>query len=136
MERKDLGAARGFVGIAALALIVSVFLPWTDAAGGNSTAWELNAAVAVLCLFAGALGLVAAITDGRIGLFRPDVSSSGAADIVNVATTIVVATFILADLPSGTGPALGAYLALASAVVVACGSADWRVLRGAPLFPR
>ena len=133
MERKALGPMRGIVAAAGAALIVSVFLPWADAAEGGTTAWDLEPAIAVLCLLAGAVALIGAATDGQIGLFRPDVSSSAAADLLNVAATAAVAAFVLFDDAS---PAAGAYLALASAAVAACGSADWRVLRGAPLFPR
>jgi Na+/melibiose symporter-like transporter len=133
MERKALGAMRGIVAAAGVALIVSVFLPWADANGESATAWDLEPGIAVLCVLAGVAALVGAATDGQIGLFRPDVSSSAAADLLNVAATATVAAFVLFDAAS---PAAGAYLALASAAVAACGSADWRVLRGAPLFPR
>ena len=132
MERKSLGAMRGIVGAVGVALIVSVFLPWAD----GSTAWQLEPGIAVLCLLAGAASLVGAATDGQIGLFRPDVSSSAAADLLNVAATLAVGAFLLFGLPDGSGAGTGAYLALASAAIAACGSADWRVLRGAPLFPR
>jgi Na+/melibiose symporter-like transporter len=133
MERKALGAMRGIVAAAGAALIVSVFLPWADTTGESTTAWDLEPGIAVLCVLAGAAALVGAATNGQIGLFRPDVSSSAAADLLNVAATATVAAFVLFDPAS---PAAGAYLALASAAVAACGSADWRVLRGAPLFPR
>ena len=129
MDRKALGPMRAVVGVAGVALMVAVFLPWAE----GETAWDLEPAIAVLCLLAGAAALVGAATDGQIGLFRPDVSSSAAADLLNVAATAVIATFVLFDDAS---PAAGAYLALASAAVAACGSADWRPLRGAPLFPR
>jgi hypothetical protein len=133
MERKALGAMRVIVAAAGVALLVSVFLPWADVAEGGSSAWDLEPAIAVLCVLAGGAALLAAATDGQIGVFRPDVSSSAAADLLNVAATAAVAAFVLFD---DAGPAAGAYLALASAAVAACGSADWRVLRGAPVFPR
>ena len=129
MDRKALGAARVPVGIAGLALIVAAFLPWADGA----SAWDLEPGIAVLCVLAGAAALVGAATDGQIGVFRPDVSSSGAADLLNVAAMLTVGAFLLFD---GGSAEAGAYLALASAVVAACGSADWRPLKGAPLFPR
>jgi len=129
MDRKALGAARGPVAIAGAALLVSVFLPWADGA----SAWDLEPGIAVICALAGLAALVGAATDGQIGLFRPDVSSSAAADLLNVAATCSVGAFVAFD---GGDLAAGAYLALASAAVAACGSADWRPLRGAPLFPR
>ena len=131
MERKALGWARGFVGAAGVALVVAVFLPWTD-----GTAWAAEAAIAALCVLAGFAALVGAATDGQIGFFRPDLSSSAAADVLNVAATLAVGVYLLFGLPEGTSAGVGAHLALASAAVAACGSADWRVLRGAPLFPR
>jgi Na+/melibiose symporter-like transporter len=133
MERKELGAMRGIVAAAGAALIVSVFLPWADAAGESATAWDAEPGIAVLCVLAGAAALLGSATNGQIGVFRPDVSSSAAADLLNVATTAAVGAFVLFGDAS---PAAGAYLALASAAVAACASADWRVLRGAPLFPR
>ena len=129
MDRKALGPMRTVVGGAGLALVVAPFLPWAD----GQSAWDLEPAIAVVCLLAGAAALAAAATDGQVGFFRPDVSSSGAADLLNVAAMAAVAVFVLFD---GAGPEAGAYLALASAAVAACGSADWRPLRGAPLFPR
>ena len=133
MERKSLGSLRGVVGAAGAALVVSVFLPWADADGGTASAWGAEPALAVLCVFAGIAALAGAATDGQIGIFRPDVSSSGAADLLNVATMLAVGAFVLFDDTAGEA---GGYLALASATVAAFASADWRVLSGAPLFPR
>ena len=129
MDRKALGPMRAVVGAAGLALIVAVFLPWSE----GETAWALEPAIAMVCLLAGAAALVGAATNGQVGLFRPDVSSSAAADLLNVAATAAVVAFVLFD---DAAPEAGAYLALASAAVAACGSADWRPLKGAPLFPR
>jgi hypothetical protein len=133
MQGKPLGALRRVVAAAGVALIASVFLPWADGAGASSTGWDVAPGIAALCVLAGGAALLGAATNGQIGVFRPDVSSSAAADLLNVATTVAVGAFVLFDDAS---PAAGAYLALASAAVAACASADWRVLRGAPLFPR
>lgn len=133
MQGKSLGALRGVVGAAGAVLVVSAFLPWVDAAGASASAWNAEPALAVLCVFAGIAALAGAATDGQVGIFRPDVSSSGAADLLNVATMLAVGAFVLFDDAAGE---TGAYLALASAVVAAFASADWRVLRGAPVFPR
>jgi len=63
MERKSLGSLRGVVGAAGAALVVSVFLPWADAAGGTASAWGAEPALAVLCVFAGLI--LDTVTRGR-----------------------------------------------------------------------
>jgi hypothetical protein len=131
MSGKSPGWLRVMVGVAGTALSLSAFFTWTGALSG----WSLNAGIAALCALSGLAAILGASTDGRIGVFRPDVSSIAAADLLNVATTLVVAAYLFADL--GTDAAgFGVWLALVSAAVAACGSADWRVLKGAPVFPR
>jgi hypothetical protein len=63
-------------------------------------------------LIAGHVAIVAAITGGRVGFFRPDLSVNGATDLGLVATTLI-GWLIIFDFPAG----------------------DYRTLRGAPLFP-
>jgi hypothetical protein len=133
MNGKSLGASRGPVAVAGGALVVATFLPWAQTAGGGPSAWAVEPGLATLCVLAGLAALAGAATDGQVGVFRPDVSSSGAADLLNVATMVAVGAFVLFG---ATDVGAGAYLALASAVVAAFASADWRVLSGAPLFPR
>lgn len=136
MDRKKLGASRPLVGVAGAALIASVFLPWSEHGGTSASVWELWTGVGALALLTGGTALFAAATDGGIGFFRPDVSASGAADLLGVATTLAVAALTLFDVFEGASPGSGAYVALASAALTACLCADWRPLRGAPLFPR
>jgi hypothetical protein len=129
----DIGwGIRGSALVAGAALIVAGFLPWANGVSG----WELTAGVAALTLVAGLAGMVVGATGGRIGVFRPDVSVRGAADLLGLASTLTVGCVLLFDLPDGTGAELGAYVALiaAAAIAVACG--DYRVLRDAPVFPR
>jgi dolichol kinase len=85
-----------------------------------------------LALFAGLVAIAAAVTGGRIGLFRPDVSFRGAADVLGVASSVVLACVVLFDLAD---VAYGAFVALVAAVAVMGLSGDYRVLRGAPSFP-
>ena len=83
----------------------------------------------------GLTALAVAVTGGRIGFFRPDVSLGGGADMFGVVSTAVVAWQIF-DLPEGSGAAWGIYAALAGAVAVMGACGDYRTLRGAPAFPR
>lgn len=119
---------RAAIGLAAGVLVVSPFLTWE----GDASAWDTTPAVALLALMTGLIALGAAATGGAVGLFRPDVSMRGAADMLGVATGIVLGYLVLFDLPS---PEAGAFVALGSAWAVAFTCADWRVLKGAPAFP-
>jgi hypothetical protein len=116
-------------------LIGSLFLPWAEVNGATVTGWELWTTADILLVLAAAAGIAVAITGGRFGLFRPDLSLRGAADLLSVASTLLIGWLILFDLPAGASAEPGAFLALLLAFGVACGAADWRVLRGAPAFP-
>lgn len=116
--------------------IGSLFLPWADAAEANRTGFELLAMGDVFLLIVGLVAVAAALTWGRFGLFRPDVSLTGAADLLGVVATIVVAWLILFDFPPGASREIGAYLALVATIAIAGGAGDYSTLRGAPLFPR
>jgi hypothetical protein len=115
-----------------MALAVSGFLPWSDSGGVEAAGWDVASGPAALALLAGLVAVAAAATGGQIGLFRPDVSLRGAADVLGVASSAVLACVVLFDLPD---PAYGAFVALVAAVVVMGLSGDYRVLRGAPAFP-
>jgi hypothetical protein len=116
-------------------LIVSLFLPWAQTRGVSATGWELWTAADVLFVLAAAAAVVVALTGGRFGLFRPDVSLRGAADMLGLASTAVIGWLLLFDFPPAADREPGALLGLLAAVTIACGAADWRVLRGAPVFP-
>jgi hypothetical protein len=116
-------------------LIVSLFLPWADARGVTRSGWEQSTTVDVFFLIAGLVAIGAAITGGRFGLFRPDLSLNGATDLLGVVATMLIAWLILVDFPRGASHEIGIFLALISAMAVAGGAGDYRTLRGAPLFP-
>ena len=126
--------ARAAAAAGGLLLMTSAFLPWADASGTTTSGWDLASGVGVLLAFTGAVAVIAAATGGRIGFFRPDLSLNGAADLLGVVSTVVVAWQIL-DLPAGAGPAWGVFAALAGAVAVMGVFGDYRTLRGAPAFP-
>ena len=106
-------------------LIVSLFLPWASAEGADRTGFEL-------LTMADAFLLIVAL----VAIFRPDMSVNGAADLLGVVATILLAWLILFDFPSGASREIGVYLALVATAAIACGSGDYSLLRGAPLFPR
>src|SRR5688500_15101600 len=84
-------------------LLAAPFLPWAEAQGSSQSGWDVASAVCVLASITGLIAISAATTGGRIGLFRPDLSLNGAADLLGVVSTVVVGWLIL-DLPSGLSP--------------------------------
>ena len=128
------GFGRLLAGAGGVLLLVSLFLPWADnSIGASRNGWELAATSDVLFVIVGVCGIAAAITGGRFGFFRPDVSLNGATDILGVAAAIVLGWLILFDFPSDASRAIGVYVALLGALAIACGAGDFRVTS---LFPR
>jgi hypothetical protein len=126
--------ARVVAAAGGLLLVAATFLPWGDAGGTTTSGWDLASGVCVLLVLTGAMAVIAAATGGRIGFFRPDLSLNGAADLLGVVSTVVVAWQIL-DLPAGASAAWGIFAALAGAVAVMGVFGDYRSVRGAPAFP-
>ena len=124
------------VGAGGALLLVSLFLPWAKAGGESATGWEMSTTTDVYLLIAALVAIVAAVTGGHVGLFRPDVSLMGAADLLNVTASVLLVWLLFFDFPDGLDREAGAFLALAGAAIAACGAADWRPLKGAPMFPR
>ena len=126
---------RLIVGAGGALLIVSLFLPWAEAGGNSRSGWELWTMADVFFLIAALFAIVAAITGGRFGVFRPDVSAIGAADLLGVVATVLLAWLIVFDFPAGASREPGVFLALFAAIAIMGGAGDYRVLRGAPVFP-
>ena len=135
MRTSKQGPGRLIVGAGGMVLIISLFLPWASAANVDRSAWELWTMADVFFLIVGLVAIGAAITGGRFGLFRPDLSLNGAADLLGVVATILIAWLILFDFPEVASREIGVFLALISAMAVAGGAGDYATLRGAPLFP-
>jgi hypothetical protein len=130
------GLGRLMAGAGGLLLLVALFLPWADYPGGESLdGWELSGSADVLFVISAVLGLAAAITGGRRGFFRPDVSLNGAADMIAVAAATVLGWLILFDFPAGADAAAGIYLALAGAALIATGAGDFKVKSVFPEVP-
>jgi hypothetical protein len=136
MTTRELRHGHLIAGAGGALLIVSLFLPWASSEGTSRTGFELLTMADVFLLIAGLVAIGAALTRGRFGVFRPDVSVNGAADLLGVIATILVAYLILFDFPSGASPEVGSFLALVAAIAIAAGAGDYSTLRGAPLFPR
>jgi hypothetical protein len=136
MTGQELRHGRSIVGAGGVLLIVSLFLPWAGSEGTSQTGFELWTMADVFLLIVGLVAIGAALTWGRFGLFRADVSVNGAADLLGVIATIAVAWSILFDFPSGASREVGIYLALVATIVIATGAGDYSALRGSPLFPR
>lgn len=113
-------------------MIAALFMPWA----GDRSGWELFGAADVFLLIVGAVAVAAAITGGRVGVFRPDVSLNGAADMFAVTATIVLAWFAVFDFPDGASREAGLFAALGAAIAIAAAAGDYRVFRGASVFPR
>ena len=127
---------RLLAGAGGLLLLASLFMPWVDEAGGASrSGWELSDASDVYFAIVAVLGIAAAVTGGRFGFFRPDVSLNGAADILGVVAAVVLGWLILFDFTSHASRAVGIYLALVGSIAVACGAGDFRVKSLFPELP-
>jgi membrane-bound metal-dependent hydrolase YbcI (DUF457 family) len=136
MTKKMPRHAQLITGAGGVLLIVSLFLPWAGTEEVDRTGFELLTMADVFLLIVGLVALAAALTRGRFGLFRPDLSLTGAADLLGVVATILVAWLILFDFPSGASREIGVFLALVATIAIAGGAGDYSTLRGAPLFPR
>jgi hypothetical protein len=123
-------------GAGGVLLIVSLFLPWAGAGGVDRSGWELWTMADLFLCIAGFVAICAAVTGGRYGLFRPDLSLIGATDLLGVVSTILLAWLLLFDFPEGADRELGAFLALIAAMTIAGGAGDYSTLRGAAAFPR
>ncbi len=86
-------------------LIACLFLPWADGPDGLSrNGWEFLTMSDVLFLIVGLFGIAHAITGGRFGFFRRDLSLSGATDLLGLIAAILLGWLIVFDFPSSASP--------------------------------
>jgi drug/metabolite transporter superfamily protein YnfA len=123
---------RVLAGFGGVLLTASLFIPWSKVAGNTRTGWETLSTWDVFVLITGVCGIVAALTGGRFGFFRPDISFNAMTDIFGVVLSILI-LWLIFDFPAGASHQVGVYLALAGAAVVATGAGDFRITS---LFPR
>jgi hypothetical protein len=123
-------------GAAGALMVVALFLPWEQVQDADRMAWALWKVTFPLCVALAVCALATAFTGGWIGLNRPDVSIVGATDGLGVVTTVTLVWLLLFDFPAHASRQPAPILALTSAAAAAFAAADYRPLRGAPLFPR
>lgn len=128
--------AQLIAGAGGVLLIASLFLPWAGAKEEDLTGFGLLTMSDVFLLIVGLVAIGAALTRGRFGVFRADLSVNGAADLLGVVATILLAWLILFDFPTGASREIGVFLALAFSIAIAAAVGDYSPFRGAPLFPR
>jgi hypothetical protein len=134
MTTINAGFGRLLAGCGGALLIGSLFMPWSeDASGVSQSGWETLDVSDVLLLITGLFGLAAAITGGRFGFFRRDLSLNAATDILGLVAATLLVWLIAFDWPSGASRQAGVYLALAAAAAVCIGAGDFRVTS---LFPK
>src|SRR2546421_6321298 len=103
------GSGQLVTGAGGALLILSLFLPWADVQGVSRSGWELWTMADVFFLIAGLTALAAAITGGRIGLFRPHLSLHRATDLLRVVAAVLLTWLIIFDFPAGATPAIGVF---------------------------
>jgi len=127
------GVGRVLAGLGGALLIASLFMPWADGpAGATRNGWQLLTVSDVFFLIVGSFGIAAALTGGRFGFFRADLSLNGTTDIFGVVATILLVWLIAFDFPTGAGQGSGVYVALVASVAIMSGAGDFRVRE---LFP-
>src|SRR5687767_3320599 len=89
-------------------LVVSLFLGWSEGAGGSQDGWQAASIWDVFLVITGACGVAAALTGGRFGFFRPDLSFNAMTDIFGVVASILLIWFIV-DVPAGASRDVGVY---------------------------
>ena len=136
MQSSDRRAGPLIAGAGGVLLIVSLFLPWAEKGTVSRSGWEMWTMSDVFFLIAGVCALAAAITGGRLGLFRPDLTLIGATDLLGIVSTVLIGWLLIFDFPAGADREIGAFLALIGAITISGGAGDYRPLRGASWFPR
>jgi hypothetical protein len=116
-------------------LIVSLFLPWAETDAFTISGWELLTMGDAYLLIVGVVAILAAVTGGRFGVFRRDLSLNAATDLLGIVATLLLAKLLILDFPEETSREIGPFLALISAIAVMAGAGDYTLLRGAPAFP-
>ncbi len=126
---------RALAGLGGALLVASLFLPWSGLHGQTQTGFESLAVWDLFVLITGACGLIAALTGGRFGFFRADLSFNGMTDIFGVVLALLVGSLLLFEFPATASRDTGAYLALLGAITVATGAGDFRVKSLFPALP-
>jgi len=127
----DLG--RLLAGVGGALLVAALFMSWSGGGGETLSGWETLDVTDIFFFITGLCGVIAAISAGRFGFFRPDLSFNAMTDIFGVASVLLIGWFLAFDFPEGADREIGVYLALIGAALVATGAGDFRVTS---VFPR
>ena len=126
------GIGRLLAGCGGVLLIAALFMPWSEGGSITQSGWETLQTWDIFLLITGVCGVLAAVTGGRFGFFRPDLSFNAMTDIFGViASTLIV--WLIFDFPPGAEQKIGVYLALAGALTIATGAGDFKIKS---LFPQ
>ena len=126
MRATDRRRERLIIGAGGVLLIGSLFLPWADAGGARHSGWDLWTMADIYLTITGIVAIWAAITGGRFGLFRPDLSLNGATDLLGVVATVLLTWLVAFDYPDAAAREVGVFVALAAAVAVMGGAGRLR----------
>jgi drug/metabolite transporter superfamily protein YnfA len=126
---------RALAALGGALLVASLFLPWSELDGQTQTGFEALDVWDLFIVTTGVCGLVAALTGGRFGFFRADLSFNAMTDIFGVVLSLLIGYLLLFEFPAAASREAGAYLALLGAVTVATGAGDFRVTSLFPALP-
>jgi hypothetical protein len=136
METSDRQRERLIIGVGGVAMLVSLFLPWAEAGAASETGWEFSTTSDIFFAITGVIAVCAAVSGGRIGLFRPDVSLNAATDLLSVVSSVLLIWLVVFDWPEGADRGVGVIVALVAAIATMAAAGDYAPLRGASWFPR
>jgi hypothetical protein len=119
MDLRRLGAGEWLAALSAVALLVSLFLPWYDP---SASAWDALGAIDVLLALVAAAGVLLAIVTAAQKVPAVPIALSALVALAG-GIGIVLVLFRLADLPDGAiGRDWAIWLGLAGALGIVAGS--------------
>jgi hypothetical protein len=111
----------------AVCVILALLLPWYDDAGGNLDAWNTFGPAVVLLMIAAAAGLLLALATVTERSPALPVAASIWGIFLGIIAVIAALVRLLERPGQSSSPAIGAWLALAGALLVLVGS--WQSIR-------
>lgn len=127
MDLRRLRVGEWILGVAGVALAVSLFGPWYRSGGAELSAWQTFTVVDVLAALLAAGALVTALIVATQRSEAPGIAAEGLLSIVAVITAVVVLVRFL-NVPgaledvSGVSRGWGAWLGLASTFAILAGA--------------
>ena len=125
MDVRRLRAGEGIAAVAGSVLIVSLFLPWYEAGGVSSSAWEAFPVMDVLLLVSGAIGIAVLVITAVQRTAAVGIALDTLTLIVTAAIAVAALIRVL-NLPDDLGPEAGrasfAWIGLLAAFAVPGGA--------------